>query len=529
MVSSNSVHHKSIAVWGGVYTVFTAVLTFFLSLGWSGILFPLSAALFTVVCVWLVYTGSTKKDELQQSSDSSLVLDPNTAQQLSVNATHNAIAAAEVSHTLDMLKMKIGRQFESIVHISHTSGEVSATLVANGETEQLTVSSAAEMRKASDESSKSLASSIEDMRRINSKTSLASEQIKSLDANVNKVSAVAKTIDDIADQTNLLALNAAIEAARAGDQGRGFAVVADEVRTLAKRTSESTEEVAQIVREILSESAAVMAHINDLSGDVDKGTNSIEQVGETLHGLSGLAHNVENNIARIAEGSTKNQASLEQIHEALMEVRQDIEFSSEEMSKLTGSAQMLMDMAEYGNAVFTEHNPDSVHQSFFNAASAARDKMQLLLEQAIDNGEISTQDLFSNKYVPIPNTNPPKFSSQFDELCDRLLPSVQEHVLEEDTRVIYAIATDRNGYVPTHNNRFCQPLTGDYDKDMVGNRTKRIFDDRTGSRCGSHTQTMLLQTYKRDTGEVMHDLSVPVFVKGRHWGGLRMGYMPPEA
>jgi methyl-accepting chemotaxis protein len=24
----------------------------------------------------------------------------------------------------------------------------------------------------------------------------------------------------------------------------------------------------------------------------------------------------------------------------------------------------------------------------------------------------------------------------------------------------------------------------------------------------------------------MHDLSVPIFIQGRHWGGLRLGYQP---
>ena len=60
---------------------------------------------------------------------------------------------------------------------------------------------------------------------------------------------------------------------------------------------------------------------------------------------------------------------------------------------------------------------------------------------------------------------------------------------------------------------------------MVG-RIKRLFNDRTGARCGSHQQALLLQTYTRDTGELMHDLSVPIMVKGRHWGGLRLGYKP---
>jgi len=96
--------------------------------------------------------------------------------------------------------------------------------------------------------------------------------------------------------------------------------------------------------------------------------------------------------------------------------------------------------------------------------------------------------------------------------------------LARHKQVQYAIAVDRKGYAPTHNNKFNQPLSGNYDRDLIQNRSKRIFSDRTGSRCGSHTETMLLQTYKRDTGEIMHDLSVPVYIDGRHWGGFRIGF-----
>jgi methyl-accepting chemotaxis protein len=89
---------------------------------------------------------------------------------------------------------------------------------------------------------------------------------------------------------------------------------------------------------------------------------------------------------------------------------------------------------------------------------------------------------------------------------------------------VFAICTNKRGYVPTHNDKFAKPLTGRYDVDLVNSRSKRIFSDRTGSRCGSHTQKLLLQTYKRDTGEIMHDLSVPIMLAGQHWGGFRMGY-----
>jgi methyl-accepting chemotaxis protein len=53
---------------------------------------------------------------------------------------------------------------------------------------------------------------------------------------------------------------------------------------------------------------------------------------------------------------------------------------------------------------------------------------------------------------------------------------------------VYAICIDRNAYVPTHNRIFSQPLTGDEKVDFVNNRSKRIFDDPVGKRCGAHEQ-----------------------------------------
>lgn len=88
----------------------------------------------------------------------------------------------------------------------------------------------------------------------------------------------------------------------------------------------------------------------------------------------------------------------------------------------------------------------------------------------------------------------------------------------------YAICVDRRGYCPSHNLRYSRPLTGNREADKEHNRTKRIFEDRTGLRCAGNTGSFLLQTYLRDTGEVMNDLSVPIVIGGRHWGAVRIGY-----
>lgn len=62
-----------------------------------------------------------------------------------------------------------------------------------------------------------------------------------LEAMIDELDTVVRTIADIASKTNLLALNAAIEAARAGTAGLGFAVVASEVKKLSNDTKVATQ------------------------------------------------------------------------------------------------------------------------------------------------------------------------------------------------------------------------------------------------------------------------------------------------
>lgn len=149
-----------------------------------------------------------------------------------------------------------------------------------------------------------------------------------------------------------------------------------------------------------------------------------------------------------------------------------------------------------------------------------------LFEAKIMAEEITIDDLFNINYEKIPNTSPQKYKTAFDAFTDKYLPSIQEHILEEHKDVIYAGAVDINSYFPTHNKCFSKPLTGNFKTDIINNRTKRICNCPTGSRCGRHSERFLLQTYKRDTGEILHDVSAPIYVMGKHWGGFRIGFTP---
>ncbi len=162
-------------------------------------------------------------------------------------------------------------------------------------------------------------------------------------------------------------------------------------------------------------------------------------------------------------------------------------------------------------------------------ASDFAKKCGAALERWIASKEITEEKLFSFLYYPILDTDPPKYHTDYDRLSDRDILPIEEAALAKSPVMVFVVLVDKNGYLPTHNTRYSMPLTGNLASDLVNNRTKRIFNDRTGLAAARNKAPFLIQRYQRDTGEIMADLSVPVMVRGQHWGALRLGYRAVDA
>lgn len=170
-----------------------------------------------------------------------------------------------------------------------------------------------------------------------------------------------------------------------------------------------------------------------------------------------------------------------------------------------------------------------LHERGIILAQTGAETSGKLLTDAIKYGILSEEEVFDTDYQPIPGASPPKYHTAFDTYTDKNLSKVQDSFLQ-DKVVIYAVSQDINGYVPTHNNVY--PRSGVHVKGGIGDnpaRTKRIFNDAVGLAASQNTDSYLLQVYKReDTGEVMWDISAPIYVDGRHWGGFRVGFSIDE-
>ncbi len=146
----------------------------------------------------------------------------------------------------------------------------------------------------------------------------AATQIENLLEASEKIGEVVNIIQAIAEQTNLLALNATIESARAGEMGKGFAVVANEVKTLAKQTSDATEQIA-------GEVTTVQNEIKDTVGQI-KG--------------------IEAKIKMVSQSATSIAAAIDQQTAATEEITRTTTVSSQNMSALNGNASNVNNAAQ---------------------------------------------------------------------------------------------------------------------------------------------------------------------------------------
>lgn len=510
------------------YTLISAILiAFFHYFGANLFNSPLQTAFGIATLSFLLIFFTSKQNQTNRGSEPEEQPDKqfaNIGEEIGIKASELAINSAEVSFFLTQLSKAIEKSSDDVDRLATAAEQMSVNSKQINDNAELASQQASQAMSASTASSEQLADNITVVNQLNQSVNNAAVKIQSLEQKASEIQSITDVIDGISSQTNLLALNAAIEAARAGEQGRGFAVVADEVRALAAKTADATNQIGEMLNQISNETSETTAVMTTIVQQTDSVVNTMTNLSQSFADIDQLMVDSSSASDQISHALQEQDLAAAEISSSVVNLHDFLIDKSKETQTVSKQAETLSNGTESIFVHLSEFDGDTLINRMCNQAELAAIQVSELFEQSIANNKISPLQLFDFNYVQLGNAQPPKFSTGFDQFTDRNLPSIQEPLLQTSPEMIYAGAVDINGYFPTHNKCFSKPLTGNVEIDRVNSRTKRMFNDPTGIRCGQHINKFLLQTYKRDTGEIMHDVSAPIFVQGKHWGGFRIGF-----
>jgi methyl-accepting chemotaxis protein len=159
----------------------------------------------------------------------------------------------------------------------------------------------------------SMAATMRAMQEIVQSNDESFESINRLSRYSARVGEFLSVIQEVVDQTNLLSLNASIIAAQAGERGKAFAVVAEEVRSLAHRTSASTKEIEELVRNIQKETAAVQRSVSQGKDKAKEGVKISSLANDALVTIDKSAEEASRVVAHIADETIEQSVGIQRI------------------------------------------------------------------------------------------------------------------------------------------------------------------------------------------------------------------------
>lgn len=325
-------------------------------------------------------------------------------------------------------------------------------------------------------------------------------------------------IAGIALQTRLVAFNASVEAKRSPEADQGLAVVADTVKDLAGKIECASKLIAATLAQLEVRVAELGVEVAGDASGPDRGR--VQQA---------LAE-AERSVERIGQAAQRNLLACETLGAGVRASADGVEAITAGLGGAQRATLRLLGVSEALAELALERGVKTDDSRYVAAVLDAAAHASAVFGEALRRGEISAEELFDEHYAPIAGPDSSQCSARFLVLTDRVLPGIQEPLLQLSPEVVFCAAVDRNGYLPMYSQRRADTRTGEATPEAITRHSRRILQDRIGLAAGRSRRRFLLQTYRCSTGGgrrvLMKDLSAPIVVDGRHWGALRIGYAP---
>jgi len=191
--------------------------------------------------------------------------------------------------------------------------QISASQINVRENSERSATASGSVRDQAQQGLSSMAATMQAMQEIVRSNDESFVSINRLSRYSVRVGEFLNVIQEVVEQTNLLSLNASIIAAQAGERGKAFAVVAEEVRALARRTSASTKEIEDLVRNIQNETAAVQRSVTLGRDKVTEGVKISSRANDALVTIDRSAEEASRMVAHIASETAEQSVGIQRI------------------------------------------------------------------------------------------------------------------------------------------------------------------------------------------------------------------------
>jgi methyl-accepting chemotaxis protein len=190
-------------------------------------------------------------------------------------------------------------------------------------------------------------------------------------------------------------------------------VVAGEVKNLARQTAEATaridETLAALTEQVrrLGERMAVSAEKAAQVGTTASTIGgAVEAVGQVVAEVCGHAGAIAEATGAIAERCEAFLGSVDGLKQDAARSTAELDRASAHLeSTLSGAEAILMLTATSGSV--TEDTP------FIDKARETAAAIEARIEQALDAGDVTVEDLFDKVLIPVAGSNPPQFTTRY--------------------------------------------------------------------------------------------------------------------
>jgi len=168
----------------------------------------------------------------------------------------------------------------------------------------------------------------------------ANQVFQSMEQKMGEVAEIADQLGNISFNTSLLSLNASIEAARAGESGAGFDVVATEMRQLSSNSNVFSEQVSEVVKELMQQVGQTASQLEDSTKALEESKSSMDELQDSFHKLQDSFGSLYGNIETQNDNVNQVNVIFNDLKERVYEMQASSETNQEAVKAIMDTMEM---------------------------------------------------------------------------------------------------------------------------------------------------------------------------------------------